>query len=418
MKNLRLYIKSHGEKLLVVTDQGLVSGVNFIVAILLTRFLGLEVYGLYVLAWMVVLFISSMQQAFIIMPLYTLYPKQDLKEQYLSGLMGIQLIFSVTSVLAVCILVSFAMKINPEWSNPGLVFLTGLVTGLHSFNDYLRRLFFVLHKPGTVLIMDLIGYGVLPVIILVLVALDQLSIHTVLISICCLLMLSISFSLIFRYDAGFGLKKNSLPLGLHWRFSKFLIGTSLLQWFSGNLFIVVAGSTLGPVSVGAIRIAQNIIGVLHVLFIAMENLIPVRASELYKTNGRKSMLKYIGIVSKQAAVPTSILLGIIAIFRNEIIRLFYGEVYLEFHYLLLLFAGLYILVFIGTILRFIIRTIEKNRLIFTSYIASGILSMALAKPLVSSFGLLGVMIGLFLVQILSLTIYFFSLKSDLKWIFK
>lgn len=44
----------------------------------------------------------------------------------------------------------------------------------------------------------------------------------------------------------------------HWDFSKWLTVTALLQWFSGNLFIIAAGAILGPVAVGVTRMAQSI----------------------------------------------------------------------------------------------------------------------------------------------------------------
>ena len=94
-------IISRTSNYLVFMDQGLVSGVNFLMTLLLARFMGLENFGLFALGWMLVLFFSSVQIAFIISPLFTLYPKHACKKQYLASVHAIQLIYSsISGILA------------------------------------------------------------------------------------------------------------------------------------------------------------------------------------------------------------------------------------------------------------------------------------------------------------------------------
>jgi O-antigen/teichoic acid export membrane protein len=418
MKKLLENIVSNKEKLIVLFDQGLVSGVNFVVGILLARILGLDEYGLFALAWMVVLFASSLHQAFVVLPLYTLLPKQENKRKYLSSLMAVQVGFSVITFCISMVAVTLTLQFFPEWNRPYIVLNLACTAALFVFNDYMRRLFFTLHRPFTTLVLDCIAYGLQPVIILTLHHANALSITTVFIAMNTILTVSILVAIFTKYSHGISFRTIHITLLKNWKFSQYLIGTAFLQWVSGNLFIVVAGGIIGPMAVGAIRIAQNIVGVLHVLFLAMENLVPIRASELLHQKGRIPMMQYVGKVSKQAALPTIGLLLIITLFRQPIIALLYGAEYLPFQTLLLAFCGLYVLVFIGTILRFVIITIENNSVIFISYVASSVFSLILAKPLVGHFGLTGVMIGLFSLQILTLSIYLFSLKNDIRWIFK
>ncbi len=411
-------IKSNQEKLLVLTDQALVSGVNFVIGIILARYLGLANYGLFALAWMAVLFASSLHQAFIISPLYSIYPKQEDKKQYLASLMGVQVLFSMlTYVFTYCIL-SITVHFYPEWGN-GVNFhvLSGLVSAF-VFNDYLRRLFFTLHKPISVLLMDVIGYGLQPILVFILYLNGFLTLESTFAVLLILLSGSILFSLLFTYREGLVIKHLAKVLKINWNYSKFLLGTALLQWFSGNFFIVVSAGIIGPLAVGAIRMAQNVVGILHILFLAMENMVPIRASEILISSGSKKMMQYMFKITKQAALPTLGLLGLIAIFRNQILELFYGIESIEYHYVLLAFCVLYVFVFVGTMLRFVIRTVEHNGVIFISYIVSAGFSFLAAKPIVEFMGLAGVLLGLFAVQLLTLGIYFYSLKSELKWGFK
>ena len=71
----------------------------------------------------------------------------------------------------------------------------------------------------------------------------------------------------------------------HWRLSRYLIGSALLQWTSGNYFIIVAGILFGPTSVGILRAAGNIIGITNVILQGLENIIPQSASRQFMELG-------------------------------------------------------------------------------------------------------------------------------------
>lgn len=55
-----------------------------------------------------------------------------------------------------------------------------------------------------------------------------------------------------------------------------------LQWGTGNLFIIMAGTPLGPWAVGVIRIMQNTMGLFNVLFIFLENVLPINFANIFK----------------------------------------------------------------------------------------------------------------------------------------
>ena len=64
-----------------LADQAMVSGVNFLTAILLARYLGIEEFGRFTLAWMAVLIAYSIQYAMIIAPMMSIGPKQSAAER-------------------------------------------------------------------------------------------------------------------------------------------------------------------------------------------------------------------------------------------------------------------------------------------------------------------------------------------------
>jgi len=193
-----------------------------------------------------------------------------------------------------------------------------------------------------------------------------------------------------------------------------LIGTSLLQWVSGNFFILSAGGMLGPIVVGAIRMLQNIMGVIHVLFLALENQVPLRASDLYTNKGLKAMYAYLKKVTVRGSLLTLLMACLIALFGKQIISLLYAGKNLEYASFLYAFGGLYVLVYIGTCLRFAIRTLEKTKAIFFAYVWSTVFSMLSARFIITHFQMSGVLIGLFLTQFIMQGYFLYSLNSKVK----
>jgi O-antigen/teichoic acid export membrane protein len=409
-----LYMSSKNfHKILVLLDQALVSGVNFVVAILLARLLGIENFGLFAFGWMLVLFVSSIQLAFIVSPLFTLYPKHKKPTNYLKGVHSIQIIYCVLTLVIAFTVVKSVFIYKPEWQINGVLFSLPLVAALFVLQDFYRRLNFALKRPIRSLISDCIAYAGQPLAIMTLAYLEILSIHNTFLTISALFGVAILYNLPkVKFTLKIIILKNTIIE--NWSFSKYLVGTALLQWVSGNFFIIVAGGLLGPVAVAAIRIAQNVVGVLHVLFSAMENIIPIKGAEILDKEGSTKTLKYFKEMLFKGGMVTLVVLVLIALLRTQIITLFYGAEYLEYVNVLLGFTGLYVLVFAGTIMGFVIRTFEMNSIFFWSYIVTTIFSLLAAEPMIKATGIYGVLIGLFITQVINISFYLLKLNSKLK----
>tara|TARA_B110000259_G_scaffold69707_1_gene82063 strand:+ start:1350 stop:2606 length:1257 start_codon:yes stop_codon:yes gene_type:complete len=404
-------------QLMVLFDQALVSGVNFLIAILLARLLGIEDFGLYVFGWMLVLFVSSVQLAFIVSPLFTIYPKQKNASNYLGGLHVVQLGFSIVTFVLSLVVVKAVFIYKPEWEIEGVFYSLPLVAALFVLQDFYRRINFTLKKPIRSLISDSVSYGGQPIGILLLNHFEILSIHHIFLAISVLFSVSITYNLP-KINLTLNISNIKNTISENWLFSKYLVGTALLQWVSGNFFIIVAGGILGAVAIGAIRIAQNVVGVLHVLFLAMENIVPIKGAEILDKKGNISSLRYFKQMLFKGGALTLIVLLLIAFFRTQIISIFYGDEYLQYVNLLLGFTALYVLVFVGTILGFVIRTFEMNSIFFWSYIITTLFGLMVAQPLITKTGIYGVLIGLFISQLINISFYVIKLNSKLKIFWK
>jgi O-antigen/teichoic acid export membrane protein len=400
----------NAHQLLVLLDQAVVSGVNFLVAILLARFLGVENFGIFAFSWMLVLFVSSIQLAFIIAPLFTLFAKHQNPANYLKGAHTIQWGFSILTFTICFAVVKGVFIYNPALEIKGVLFSLPLVAALFVWQDFYRRVNFTLKNPFRSLISDGIAYGLQPLVILGLNSFNILSIHHTFLAISALFAGAILFNAP-KLQLTLEVLNLKNTIAENWSFSKYLVGTALLQWVSGNFFIIVAGGLLGPIAIGAIRIAQNIVGVLHVLFSALENIIPIKGAEILAAHGSKKAVAYFKSMFFKGGLLTLIILGLIALTRSQIITLFYGDEYLQYTNVLFGFTGLYVLVFIGTIMGFVIRTFEMNQVFFWSYIVTTIFSLLCAKAMVSQMGIYGVIVGLIITQLINISFYVVKLKT-------
>jgi len=75
--------------LLAITDQGLMSGSNFVLSIVLARWLSAEQYGSYALAFSIFFFLSAAHQALLLEPMSVLGTAQyrDRRREYTGALL-------------------------------------------------------------------------------------------------------------------------------------------------------------------------------------------------------------------------------------------------------------------------------------------------------------------------------------------
>ncbi|MFK7925358.1 MAG: hypothetical protein AB8H47_25610, partial [Bacteroidia bacterium] len=310
MKLIPLLTKSELSTRITLLDQVIVSGCNFLLGILLTRWLGLDLYGVFALAWMGILLASNLQLNFVLKPLMTLGPKEDEANQqaYYAATQWLNFLFVGLIGLISFVLVWGADFWFPDWEIGPLFPILPLTVIAFLLQEYYRRLFFVKAQSFRSLVLDVIAYGGMILGILGFFLFAELSV-SIAYSIV-LLSFSLSFVLGLWWARDMGtISLNALKqvLSKHWGFSNWLVGTAMLQFFGSNFFLVAAASIVGSTGVGALRIAQNLMGLTHILFQAMENTVPIKASTALMRDGIKGMLHYLKLVS----VKTGLMIGLI-----------------------------------------------------------------------------------------------------------
>jgi O-antigen/teichoic acid export membrane protein len=186
----------------------------------------------------------------------------------------------------------------------------------------------------------------------------------------------------------------------HWRISRWLSASALLQWTSGNLFIIAAPVFYGAAAAGVLKASQNLMGVTHIWFQGLDNIVPAETARHLHEGGVHSMLAYTKSILFKWGGLTLLFAAIIAAAPGFWLRLIYGPEMVQYGYILRLYALLYVIVFIGGPLRAALQALEFTVPIFWSYLAMTIFAFCFAIPLAKWLGLSGSLFGLLGAQLL------------------
>lgn len=381
----------------------MVSGVNFITGILFARYLGLEEYGRFTLAWLAVLFFISLQQAGIIAPMMSIGPKQEVDQEqaYYTAVLVQQVIWSVVCFFLLWFGVWLSGVVKPEWRIQNLALPLASTLLAWQLQDFLRRYFFVRGRGKLAFLNDAVSYLGQLLLLVVLFRIATLNAAKVLWIIADTSALAVVVGMfklgMLRSSRGMFVEVSKK----HWRFSRWLLASALLQWTSGNFFIIGAGGILGAAFAGALKAAQNIMGVSHIIFQGLENIVPARASYHYFQGGWTCLLLYLKKVTYWGGACTALIALLAGTFPVFWLTLFYGDEYQTYGFVLQWYAVIYLLTFVELPLRAGLRAMEYSRPLFVSYCLMTAFSLTTMKLLVGNFGLLGAVGGILGTQMIS-----------------
>jgi O-antigen/teichoic acid export membrane protein len=382
---------------LPLADQALVSGVNFVVGLLLARAMGPAEFGTLTLAWMVLWSARGFQQALIISPMMVVGPKHEDPERasaYFS-LMAIQAVIFDTCcscLILVCANIS-------RWVDPGLrigivAMFLALTVAPVLLQDFFRRYFFTTGRLVSALITDALCYlGQLAIMTWLYVS-QGLTTERALIAVAATSAVASVIGGCLMSHCKWRAADLGGILRRQWRFSRWLAFSNILQWTTGNIFVLATGIILGPAPVGAIRASWGIMGVTHVLLQALENVVPVHAALRLQRHGFTEMWAYVGKI---------LILGMVAMlaFSTAVVaapefwlHLFYGDSFSDYAFVLRWYAATYPLAFLCTQLSYVVQAMERTKAIFVGNLFAGLFGLLCAYPLVAFWGIPGALTGI------------------------
>lgn len=398
MNRLAGLIKRHHHVNWTLADQAVVSGSNFITGILLARFLGPESFGMFVLLQSIVLYFNSFQSALIFQPMMSAAPQMAelQRANYLHGVFALQLmlcgVLSLLLVIITTVIYTFDFHIHLG-IDTNIIAATIAALLAFQLQDWQRRYYFVQEKPSSALLIDTISYG------------GQVTLLGI-----CYLNNALNVATAFWIIAGasfaafaVGFARDSLsPVFLHaqkvlkegWRTGRDYLVAWQLQWLGTQGVLMFSAGAIGAEPVGGIRAAQNIVGPINIIFLAMENVVPVVAAKRFSQKGITGLLAYLGRITALGSALLIPVLLTLAIFASPIIEFLYGGSYVVYATLVIWQVASIFLQFYLRQVFFFLRTVTATGVIIRSGAIMSITAVVIAMFTVEQYHETAVMAAL------------------------
>jgi O-antigen/teichoic acid export membrane protein len=400
---------------LIFVDQAIVSGSNFLISILVLRFVGIESFGIFSFIWLLLHFINSVQLAYIISPLLTNAPKQ--KKSEINLFYGHSLIqqffFTLLAFIFSLYFLEYLGNFVKSYEIKKFSLSFSLIILFSQFYQYLRRICFSKNLFLKATISDFILYLLIVSSLIYLNFVNNLDLSKILwvfaISFSIVMLFNLSLILSFNYS----IKKLPHFIRQNWIISKWLLFTSILQWFSGNLWIINTGIILGPYILGIVRSCQTILNIANIVFQSFENIIPSIASKKFMTRGKKYMDNFLSKILRTGLFFTTCLSIIILLFAKPILYFFYGNEIANYSEILIFMSFLIPLHFLQYPTSYGLRTLSKTRPIFISYLVTSTIAILISIHVINYLKIYGFIFGLYFSQMIITSYLYISYKRYL-----
>ena len=396
---------------IVIIDQAVVSGSRFLLTLLIAREFGIVEYGKYVVLWSSILLLTSIQTPLIINPMMTIgaRTKGVKHDEYFTSILYFQLIFTIISFF-ILLLIYLISNLFFVANNFSLFLYLSLYGITYNFYEYFRKYLITIYDDKQVLIKDISIYLLIFSGILILMKLSMFSLSS-------FFLLSFGIYLIFtisivKYYKIINIDKKTFfqYLNKNKLYSIPMLKLSVMQFFSGHLFIYLSVYLLGSHSSGIIGILRNLFAPLLVLFMMLDNTVPRYATKCYE-KGLVELKIYINKLIKNWGIIVLLSITFLTIFSSEIISLFYGIEYSKYATYTLWFSISHLFIYLNRIYSIYIRTTGKTSSFSKQGLYSFLYTIIFTFPLIYAFQLNGA----FLVMLTQQIIIFSILLKDSRY---
>jgi O-antigen/teichoic acid export membrane protein len=382
-----------GKGALAVLDQGLSSGSNFLITILLARWLTAEQYGAYALAFSIFLLLAGAHESLISEPMMVFGPSSygNHRREYLGVVLWIEgalgLVFVGVLVCAALIAHHYAAGSDLARALAGLCVSTPCV-----FLFWVARYAFYLEQcPGRAAAGSTLYSVLLLAGTLLVYRRGVLSPFTAFIVIACGAMTTAVFMLVRLKPV---LKRGSNP-GLksvwnrHWHYGRWALGTAGMRWVPGNVSYILTGTLLGLADVGTLKALLNFFLPLGHVANSFGLVFQPYLSGVFGREGGSATKAPVRLVTLLYLGGGSLYWVLLTVFRVPFLRLLYGEKFLGSAYLVPWACCGAVLTVVSYAPSMGLRAIQSPSLIFVAYCVAGVVSVVFGTAAIWLYGLAG-----------------------------
>lgn len=387
-----------------ILDQGLFSGANFVLSILLGRKLLPEVYGAYAIASSIMLIIAGIQSALIFEPMMVYGPtkfKSNLSN-YISKLSKLQLAITIplSIVLIAC---SLFLK------NPVKEALLGMAVVIPFYLAFwfLRQSCYIESKSGLAAISSSIYFVVSFVGIFILIFTNQLTLSSyyLLVIVSSIIGLTyLSYVIIYKGSKTLGEFTYKEISSVHWNYGRWILPATIANSVAVLIIAPVYGLLRGLGEAGAFKAFQNLTTPISQLFVALNLLsLPLLSRTRSEVGERAAGKQFLKLFQVYTGLLIFYLIPLHVWGNSIIFWLYKNTYYLSFSEVIIFIEILITLYVPAFLLGLRARYQERPKSILFAKIGSAVVTILLIGPLISNLGLAGAILVLMLGLIVEIT---------------
>lgn len=390
-----------------VADQALVSAMNFTTTVVLARMLGVYNFGIFSVLYICLQYLNSIQLALNVLPMMSLAPQiAEPRERrlFLRGMAGYQYLLSAgcCAVVAAAFLVQHLHWIRQRVGND-VLFPFMLAVFAFQVQDWFRRLCYVKERGPALFWNDALSYTGQIAAFIALWWLHSISVSTA--------YVALGFTSLAAFAVGFvqedmrcTLRETRRSVQHSWDAGRTLLMATQLQWlgYSGVYLVVVA--LVGVSAASGMRAAIALMGPVNVLYQLLDNIIPVRAAQIYAESGEAALARFLRRATELLAGFVGGALLLVSIFARPVMTFVFGRAYSGFAILVIWQAAYMCLSLIYRSLQYYHRTVESTTVLAQTAIAVSLVSLCGCVFLTHRYGAAGGLAAMVIGQVVNIAI--------------
>lgn len=399
---------------LAILDYGLFSGSNFLLGILLARWLAPEQYGAYALAFSIFILVTFLYQALVLEPLSvfsgTSYPNN--LRGYLQS--NVWLHWGISFVICLA-LGGTAVAARVWWHSPvSAMAFAGMTVAapfilIHALG---RRSFYLKLSPGPAAFGSAFYCAFVVGGSFLVYKLGWLSAFTAYL-VMGVAALAGGLIMLFQLNAKLEPATEKVHLkttwGKHWEYGKWALATCIVGWIPTYVYIPLVSKFSGLAVAGELRALMNLGGPVLQTYAALSMLFLPLAARVQSNQGRRGAsgltLKLTALFVAGALAYWAILIPL----RGPLFRMLYAGKYMDASSLLPLFAAETIVWSAALGPAILLRAMESPRSLFFANGAASVVALLFGIPATRFFGLRGVIWSMVLANVLYVLVAFVML---------
>jgi O-antigen/teichoic acid export membrane protein len=403
---------------LAILDQGLISGSNFIISILLARWLMPDQYGAYAVAFGIYVMLSLVYQSLVLEPMAVFGGsvfRSNLRG-YLRSLMWIYVALSVAVCAALVVAWAVAHHVNAGSAMPGALAGVAIASPCLMLLALARRAFYVELSPSTA------AAGAFLYSALVLVGLYLVNKHALLSPFAAFLLIGLGalvtgtvlmFALGFRLTGNGPVPAFRAAWGRHWRYGRWALAGCIAGWLPSYIYYPLLSSFTGMAQSGQLKALMNLTMPFEQTKGALLMLALPYAARVMSQDG-KSGARILGARMTWLSLFGAVLYWAIVIpLHKPLFHFLYSGRYMEVAYLLpaLALGQIFWSATFGPSVA--LRAMESPASVFVALAFATVASLLVGVPATWAFGLKGAIWGSNLADILSFIALYVALRRKL-----